>query len=222
MPSLCPSALAYGRLEDSFGNFLVTDYLDRSGKPGPDDEGSRLSLGEKLAKLHTAPAPVPQGHDTAVYGFPVPTFCGPTAQANSYYRSWKDFFIENRLRFIRDACVANHGPDQQLTDTIDKTVETVASRLLDDDHLGGELGIKPVLVHGDLWSGNQFTARIGGQGGMEEVIFDPSACYAHSESVPCQSYERSVYNLRPEMRDQFLLVRSYEERKKADGVSTQV
>ena len=189
VPSLCPSTLAYGRLSESLGSFLVTDYLDQSGNPKSDDRGGGLSLGEKLAMLHRAPAPVPQGQDTALYGFPVTTFCGPTAQPNSYYRSWKDFFIENRLGFIRDTCVANYGPDQQLTDAIDKTVESVASRLLDDGHLGGESGIKPGLVHGDLWSGNHFSARIGGQGGMEEVIFDPSACYAHSESVPCQSIE---------------------------------
>ena len=210
VPSLCPFTLAYGRLKESSGSFLITDYLDRSGIQGPEDEGSGLSLGEKLAKLHRTAAPVPEGLDDAVYGFPVPTFCGPTAQPNSYHRSWKDFFIENRLRFIRDACVANHGPDQRLTESIDKTVEAVASRLLDDDHLGGETGIKPVLVHGDLWSGNYFSARIGGQGGTEEVIFDPSACYAHSESVPCQSqsYNKFATHLRPKLLGRILQFRS--------------
>ena len=66
---------------------------------------------------------------------------------------------------------------------IDMTIENVVPKLLENGHLGGKAGIKPVLVHGDLWSGNHLVARIGGQGGMEEVIFDPSACYAHSEYV---------------------------------------
>ena len=127
--------------------------------------------------------PYQRGQDVPVYGFPVPTFCGPTAQRNSYYHSWKDFFAENRLRFIRDACITNNGTDQELKALIDKTIHTVVPRLLDDSHLGGEAGIQPVLVHGDLWSGNHLTARIGGRGPMEEVIFDPSACYAHSEYV---------------------------------------
>lgn len=37
-------------------------------------------------------------------------------------------------------------------------------------------------MHGDLWSGNKGRARIGGDdGAVEDVVFDPSACYAHSE-----------------------------------------
>jgi len=37
------------------------------------------------------------------------------------------------------------------------------------------------VVHGDLWSGNRGKGTIGSDGGIEEVVFDPSACYAHSE-----------------------------------------
>ncbi|KAG4419932.1 hypothetical protein IFR04_006969 [Cadophora malorum] len=37
------------------------------------------------------------------------------------------------------------------------------------------------VVHGDLWSGNRGNGTIGSDGGIEEVVFDPSACYAHSE-----------------------------------------
>jgi len=54
-------------------------------------------------------------------------------------------------------------------------------RLLRDGHLGGEKGIMPVVVHGDLWSGNAGRGRIGGEGEVEEIVFDPSSCYAHSE-----------------------------------------
>ena len=190
VPSLCPSGTAYGRLRNSSGSFLVIDYLDFGTSSPASDGGSGLSLAQKLARLHQTPAPIPDGQNTAVYGFPVPTFCGPTAQRNSYYPSWKVFFSENRLRFIRDACTAKHGPEQELTSMIDMTIKNVVPKLLDDGHLGGKAGIKPVLVHGDLWSGNHLVARIGGQGGMEEVIFDPSACYAHSEYVssPGQVY----------------------------------
>lgn len=50
-------------------------------------------------------------------------------------------------------------------------------RLLRDGHLTSPDGspIAPALVHGDLWSGNR------GRAGGEDVVFDPSACYAHSE-----------------------------------------
>ncbi len=38
-----------------------------------------------------------------------------------------------------------------------------------------------MVVHGDLWSGNRGRGTIGADGGVEDVIFDPSSCYAHSE-----------------------------------------
>ena len=41
--------------------------------------------------------------------------------------------------------------------------------------------VRDKTCHGDLWSGNNGRGRIGGKGPVEEVVFDPSACYAHSE-----------------------------------------
>ncbi len=38
-----------------------------------------------------------------------------------------------------------------------------------------------MLSHTQLWSGNKGKGIIGGKGPVEEVVFDPSACYAHSE-----------------------------------------
>jgi fructosamine-3-kinase len=52
--------------------------------------------------------------------------------------------------------------------------------LIGDGHLNGGKGVTPVVVHGDLWTGNQGRGVIG-KGGMEEIVFDPSSCYAHSE-----------------------------------------
>ena len=63
-------------------------------------------------------------------------------------------------------------------------------RLLGEGHLkSGEPGregkpIRPVVVHGDLWSGNKSTGviEIGDETTKaEEMIYDPCACYAHSE-----------------------------------------
>ena len=54
-------------------------------------------------------------------------------------------------------------------------------RLLRNGHLGGRRGIIPVLVHGDLWIGNRVRGKIDTWDSPEEVVYDPSACYAHSE-----------------------------------------
>ncbi len=70
VPNLCPRSHAHGEMKGRPGSFfLATEFLDlRSSAPG----GSGLSLAAKLAKLHTTPAPVPDGFDGPVFGFPVP------------------------------------------------------------------------------------------------------------------------------------------------------
>ena len=155
--------------------FLATDFLDLgSSAPG----GSGESLASKLAKLHTTPAPIPEGYDKPMFGFPVTTCCGDTPQDNSWRESWADFYADNRLRSICRAAVKNHGPDGELSDAVEKTASRVVPRLIGDDRVKG---IKPVIIHGDLWSGNHGRGQIGGRGGAEEVVFDPSSVYGHSE-----------------------------------------
>ena len=83
----------------------------------------------------------------------------------------------------------NNGKDPELRKVVERTVEEVVPRLLGDGHLGGKDGIKPAVVHGDLWSGNKSKGSFVGRddatpdepGPLEDVIFDPSACYAHRE-----------------------------------------
>ena len=74
IPSLCPASFAHGPLEDAAGGaFLVTDFLDMSGTSSGAEKGSGMSLAAKLAKLHTIPAPIPEGFSKPVFGFPVPS-----------------------------------------------------------------------------------------------------------------------------------------------------
>lgn len=54
-------------------------------------------------------------------------------------------------------------------------------RLIGDEHLNNGKGVTPVVVHGDLWSGNASRGIIGGEGDPQDVVYDSSACYAHSE-----------------------------------------
>lgn len=176
MPNLCPRSHAHGALTSSSGRFfLATDFLDL-GSSGP--RGSGESLAAKLAKLHTTPAPVPDGYDKPMFGFPVSTCCGSTIQDNSWKESWADFYANNRLRGILKACVRANGADSELTNAVEKTASAVVPRLLGDSHLKD---VTPVPIHGDLWSGNASKGRIGGQGGVEEVVYDPSSVYGHSE-----------------------------------------
>ncbi|TGJ85221.1 hypothetical protein E0Z10_g3548 [Xylaria hypoxylon] len=176
VPSLCPRSYAHGAFKDSHDNhFMATDFLDlNSSTPG----GSGETLAQKLARLHTTPAPNPEGYDKPMYGFPVATCCGSSLQKNSWKASWADFYANNRLRAIIDNGVRNNGADAELSKAVEKTADVIVPRLLGDDHLKG---VQPVVVHGDLWSGNHGRGRIAGKGGVEEVVFDPSCVYGHSE-----------------------------------------
>lgn len=120
-----------------------------------------------------------------MFGFPVPTCCGATRQDNTWTASWADFYAERRLRAILREAVRNNNnnnngqPDPELSDAVERVAGAVVPRLLGEGHLRG---VVPVLVHGDLWSGNRARARIAGRGGgAEEVVFDPSCVYGHSE-----------------------------------------
>lgn len=176
VPNLCPRSHGHGALAarpDHF--FLATDFLDLgSSAPG----GSGKSLAKKLAILHTTPAPVPQGHDKPVFGFPVPTCCGSTQQDNSWKESWAEFYVENRLRHMLLQAKRNHGADRELEDAVEMVASKVVPRLIGDDVVKN---IQPVVIHGDLWSGNHSRGQIAGRGGCEEVVYDPSSVYGHSE-----------------------------------------
>ncbi|KAK5661046.1 hypothetical protein OQA88_12425 [Cercophora sp. LCS_1] len=160
VPNFCPRSHAHGALTSTPGKyFLVTDFLDL-GFDG--SSGSGLSLAQKLAKMHT----------TVVgdrFGFPVATCCGATEQENGWRERWDDFYANCRLRSVV------RGKDRELVEMVERVAGTVVPRLL------GGMDIKPVVVHGDLWSGNAGRGRIGGAGGVEEVVFDPACVYGHSE-----------------------------------------
>ncbi len=184
IPSLCPESFAYGRLDDGSGAFLVTDFLDMGisqSTNGDMEKGSGLSLAQKLGELHTTPAPVPEGYKTLMFGFPVATCCGDTEQDNTWTESWAEFYAERRLRAILKKSERKNGKDASLRAAVERTAQEVVPRLIGDHHLNGGRGVTPVAVHGDLWSGNRGRGRIGGQSAVEDVVFDPSSCYAHNE-----------------------------------------
>ncbi|KIW92947.1 uncharacterized protein Z519_06796 [Cladophialophora bantiana CBS 173.52] len=194
VPSLCPKSFAWGQLEKGGGYFLATEFLDLSGRfssrsRSGKGEGSGMSLAQKLAKLHTTSAPVPEGYDSPQFGFPVTTCCGDTPQDNTFTSSWAEFFGKRRLLAILERAEENNGKDPELRRVVERTVHEVVPKLLGSNHLGGKDGIKPVVVHGDLWSGNKSKGSFVGRGDttpdmagpIEDVVFDPSSCYAHNE-----------------------------------------
>lgn len=178
VPSFCPKSFGFGTFsgaKDTY--FLVTDFLDLSARGST----SGHSLAQKLAELHTTSAPTPEGYEKPQFGFPVTTCCGNTPQNNSYSSSWADFYANNRIRAIIARSRKQNGPDEHLEILGEQLCDKVIPRLLGDDHLNNGNGISPVVVHGDLWSGNTSAGKLPGMSSPEAVVYDSSACYAHSE-----------------------------------------
>jgi fructosamine-3-kinase len=178
VPTLCPNSYGHGCYQESPNtHFLVTDFLDLSSRSRSSSK-TTPSLAQKLAKLHSTPAPIPEGYSEPQFGFPVPTCCGDTEQDNTFTSSWADFYANHRLRFISTEIKKNQGNSPELTSLIEETCSSVIPNLIGDDH---HKGIQPVVVHGDLWSGNASTGLLPGMSQPEPITFDSSACYAHSE-----------------------------------------
>lgn len=136
-------------------SFLVLELVP-AGRPGPAlDE----ALGRGLAELHRA-------SDPRGFGFERDGYCGATPQPNGWLPTWADFYRQRRLlpqaRLARSRGLDDGG-----------LLDRLAARL---DGLVGDPE-PPALIHGDLWSGNQYADRDG-----RPVLVDPAAYYGHREA----------------------------------------
>ncbi|KAH9065782.1 fructosamine kinase PKL/CAK/FruK [Lactarius vividus] len=167
-PGLVPSVLALGLLdengeetESSEGSpFFISEYKGIT----PLTERTGAILGRRLAtEMHRYTS-------AKGYGFEVPTFCGATRLRNGWYESWEQCFDT----LVRDL-LSTLSERENYSELCHKG-QDVRTRVI--PALLGPLQIKPVLLHGDLWSGNTGTDATTG----EPVIFDPSSLYGHNEA----------------------------------------
>lgn len=111
-------------------------------------------LGEQLAALHAKPQPQ--------FGFTMNNYCGATTQINTLTGNGHQFFAEQRLMEL--------GHRAYETGLLDSTrrqqLDSIATRL--DRWIPAQA---PVLIHGDLWSGNIHCDNRG-----QPALIDP-ACY---------------------------------------------
>ncbi|KAK6498539.1 hypothetical protein TWF481_011127 [Arthrobotrys musiformis] len=174
VPELCPRPIAHGELQNG-SYFLATEFLELGGgfSRRRSSAGNSDTLALKLGKLHSQPAP-----SDGKYGFPVTTCCGSTPQDNTYEDTWSSFFVNRRLLRILEACVESNGPQPDLTNHVNRTIP-VANYLL--SRLSAPSS-QPVVVHGDLWPGNQSSGSIPPRiQSPTPVVFDPSGSYAPAE-----------------------------------------
>ncbi len=191
---LIPRPLVYG------DEFIVMEWFNE-GAPAADWQ-SRLGRG--LAQLH-------RSTQAARYGFESDTYLGTTLQPNSWSDSWMEFWKSRRLGFQlklfsqktdRDDPLLKRG--QQLLDRLDQFL--------------GDVNEAPVLLHGDLWSGNAAATESG-----EPVIYDPASYYGHREAeigmmrmfggftVECEAAYAEDWPLEPGSEERIRLYRLYHE-----------
>ncbi|KAJ6621165.1 fructosamine kinase PKL/CAK/FruK [Mycena sp. CBHHK59/15] len=158
-PGLAPRVMAFGSDRDG-APYLITEYKELKSLT---DTAARR-LGKRLAsELH-------QYKGLQGFGFDVPTYCGATRLENGWFNCWEDFFSAMIGDLLRQ--LAKKGGYASLCSKGEDVRKTIIPKLL------GTLVIQPVLLHGDLWSGNMGVEANSG----EPVIFDPASYYGHNEA----------------------------------------
>ena len=139
-------------LGKAFGkSYLVLEYLEFSS------ENTQAELGRQLALMHR--------HTSVEFGWASNNFMGTTAQVNSPYKCWSEFWQKCRLASQLELAYKN-GYEDSLKKEDSELLEKVPAYY----------SPPPALLHGDLWSGN--IASVNGA----QVIF-AAACYYRDREV---------------------------------------
>ncbi|APB33453.1 fructosamine kinase [Gloeomargarita lithophora Alchichica-D10] len=133
-------------------SYLILEYLALTNR------GNWLFMGQNLAQLHRES----RGKQ---FGWERDNYIGTTPQKNDWYSDWADFFCTCRLGYQLHLAQRRGGRFSE------------AKKLLIQVHkILSLMPVEPVLVHGDLWSGNAAFTQVG-----DPVIFDPAVYYGHRE-----------------------------------------
>ncbi|KAL5527790.1 hypothetical protein ACEPAG_6591 [Sanghuangporus baumii] len=158
-PGLAPKVFHSG-VDDDGNPYMISDYFDIRRH----DSKTLTRLATRLAtELH-------KYKSEKGFGFDVPTFCGATRLENGWYETWEECY--DALIGGLQKGLQEQGDYNALCPKIRRVREIVIPHLL------RPLKIEPVLLHGDLWSGNTGVDSSTG----EPVVYDPSSFYGHSEA----------------------------------------
>lgn len=139
-------------------DFILMEYFQQGEKSNRWHE----EIGQRLAQMHLKT-------QTDEYGFDEDNYLGTSKQINSKTQNWLEFWCENRLAYQLNLFSKKAGNDvlikkgYKLVDNLDAILEAIEE--------------PPVLLHGDLWSGNASADELGAP-----IIFDPASYYGHREA----------------------------------------
>ena len=105
------------------------------------------------------------------WGLKFDNFIGATPQSNNTtHTSWKDFFIEERIK-PQLKILESNGLGKTLIFELQHEMLKKVSELLSG------IDESPSLLHGDLWSGNYLVGQ-----NNEPIVIDPAAYFGHREA----------------------------------------
>jgi len=173
-PGLVPKLLAFGFADENgretdgaasgssrAGPFFITEYRDMSSLT----EHSGAILGRRLAtEVHNYASPKGFGSEV------VPYYGGATRLRNGWYKTWEKY-VDALIADLLATLEARGGFSDLCRKGQDVRARVIPALLR-------PLRIKPVLLHGGLWSGNAGTDVATG----EPVMFDASCVYGHNEA----------------------------------------
>ncbi|KAG8896817.1 hypothetical protein FRB99_008624 [Tulasnella sp. 403] len=169
-PGLCPRLIAFG--DDPQGTrknpYMISEYKDFTSLTS--------AAAAKLARRMALELHEPKNSEAEAkgrFGFGYPTYCGATRLENGWFDTWDQAFgalIKGLLDNLR-------GQDSYRYSEICQLGDQVVSRVIPHLLNPSRLKVEPVIIHGDLWSGNVGTLPNG-----EPIIFDPASYYGHNEA----------------------------------------
>jgi len=143
-------------------DFILLEYI----KTGDEPRNFFNDFGEKLAELHQ--------HEHELFGYHENNFIGATPQINrgtdSESQDWSNFFFNKRLLYQFKRAEENGYATAELRKLF-ANIESKVDRILQTPDA------KPVLLHGDLWSGNFLCDENG-----NPCLIDPAVYYGHRET----------------------------------------
>ena len=148
-----PEVLAV-KVIDATPGFLVLEFLPAGGTQNSDEK-----LGKGLALIHQ--------YSAGKFGFYHDNYCGETTQDNRWQNSWSDFFIQNRIKYLLGLIQQNRFLPVHEMKIYDQLLERIPQLISEKS--------TPVLIHGDLWSGNYMNTELG------PALIDPACYYADRE-----------------------------------------
>lgn len=135
--------------------FLIQEFLHEKYSASYDDE----KLGRGLALIHQ--------HRNNQFGFYNNNYCGATLQNNSWKKNWGEFFRDNRISYLLYLIQKERPLPSSEMKIYNKLLEKIPD-LIPNNSI-------PVLIHGDLWSGNFMFSEKG------PALIDQASYYADRE-----------------------------------------